>query len=145
MRILVVDDDAICRLIVKTTLTGFGEIECCNDGAEAVEAFRAGLEGGAAFDLVCMDIMMPNLNGLEALELIRQEEENRGVERQHAAKVIMTTAFGDSGTVGNAFHNLCDAYLVKPIHPKELLSLVECLCSLEPGTGQDCSLSSPPA
>jgi two-component system, chemotaxis family, chemotaxis protein CheY len=126
MKILVVDDDSICRMVMRAALASVGEVDCCADGDEAVAAFRQSLDLGKAYDLVCMDIMMPKMNGLEALALIRQEEHRRGRVQPHASIVIMTTAVGDPETIGAAF-SLCEAYLVKPIHPHELQNLVECL------------------
>lgn len=126
MKILVVDDDSICRMVMRAALASVGEVDCCADGDEAVSAFRQSLDLDSPYDLVCMDIMMPKMNGLEALALIRQEERRRGRVQPSASIVIMTTAVGDAETIGTAF-SLCDAYLVKPLHPHELLNLVECL------------------
>jgi two-component system chemotaxis response regulator CheY len=71
--------------------------------------------------------MMPKMSGLEALRLIRREEERHGRIRPHATKVIVTTAADDADSVQGAFHGLCDAYIVKPIVAEELLDVVHCL------------------
>ena len=79
-----------------------------------------------SFLLVCPDAMMPVMGGLDALRLMRLEAERRG--RGQATKFIMTTGSDDSATIDKAFKELCDAYIVKPIDPAELLDIIYCLC-----------------
>lgn len=128
MKILVVDDDATCRLILRTILARFGQVDCCEDGAEAITAFRRALDSGEGYEVICLDVMMPNMNGIEALEIIRQEEEHTGSKGHKASKIIITTALNDRGTIDDAFTGLCDAYLVKPVKPGDLINLLFCLC-----------------
>jgi two-component system chemotaxis response regulator CheY len=71
------------------------------------------------------------MGGIEALKLIRREEELRGRLRPVAAKVIITTAADDQNTISQAFRELCDAYIVKPIDTDELIDIVRCLFPLE--------------
>jgi CheY-like chemotaxis protein len=89
------------------------------------------LDHGHPYDLICLDLNMPVMGGLEALKLIRQEEERRGRTRPPAAKIVIATAAGDHDSISLAFHELCDAYLLKPIDGTELLNLVYCLCPVE--------------
>jgi len=126
MKVLVVDDDLTSRLVLEDVLSPFGPVDTCGDGADAVRAGRLALALGAPYDLICMDILMPTMNGLEALRLIRQEEESRG--RPRASKVIVVTGSEDSTSIQEAFGRLCDAYLVKPVDTQKLLDLLECLC-----------------
>ncbi|MFW6242306.1 MAG: response regulator, partial [Thermodesulfobacteriota bacterium] len=71
MKILVVEDDFISRRILKEILTEHGDCDVVVDGDEAVQAFRLAREEGAPYQLICMDIMMPNKDGHEALQEIR--------------------------------------------------------------------------
>ncbi len=131
MKALVVDDELTNRIALQRILSPYGEVHSCMDGAEAVEAFTRALDRGGAYDLVCMDLAMPTMNGLEALKLIRQEEERRGRTRPDAVRVIIVTATDDTETISMAFRELCDAYVVKPIDATELLNLVYCLFPIE--------------
>lgn len=131
MRALVVDDDLTTRLVLQEILSRYAEVHSCVDGTEAVQACSRALDHGTAYDLICLDLMMPTMNGLEALKLIRQEEERHGHTRPRAAKIIITTAADDTGSISAAFQELCDAYLVKPIDGAELINLVYCLCPME--------------
>ncbi len=126
MRALVVDDSLTCRLALESVLARFLEVDYCQDGIAAVRAARLALALGKPYDLICMDLVMPAMGGLEALQLIRQEEECR--RRPRASKVIVVSCRDDSGSIEEAFGQLCDGYLVKPIDMEKLLTLVECLC-----------------
>ena len=131
MKALVADDDHMSQIVVPKILSRYAEVDVCSDGSEAVLAFRNALERGAPYDLVCLDILMPAMSGLDALRLIRREEELRGRFRPCAAKIIITTATEDTNTVSEAFQGLCDAYLVKPVGAEELVSFLDCLFPLE--------------
>ena len=129
MKVLVVDDDVTSRLVLEDVLSRFGEVDSCADGTEAVRAGCLALDHGNPYDLICMDIMMPTMSGLEALQLIRQEEQRRG--RPRASKVIVITGSEDASDITAAFGKLCDAYLVKPVDTEGLLNVLECLCEVD--------------
>lgn len=69
-----------------------------------------------------MDIMMPEMDGQEALRRIREGEEAVGVRSSDGSKIVMTTALGDVKNVMAAYGRLCDGYLTKPIRKADLLS-----------------------
>jgi two-component system chemotaxis response regulator CheY len=128
MKALIVDDELTTRIVLQEVLSQYGEVHSCVDGTEAVEACKRALDQGGPYDLICMDLIMPTMGGLEALKLIREAEERHGRLRDSRAKVIIATASDDSNTISKAFQELCDAYVVKPIDPAELLNIVYCLC-----------------
>ncbi len=70
---------------------------------------------------------MPGVNGVEALRTIRQDEEQSGRIRAHAANVVMITAKDDSNSNAQSFQELCDAYVTKPVDAGDLLNIVDCL------------------
>ena len=121
MKTLIVEDDFTSRLLLQASLSPYGECHIAVNGREAVEAFQAAGEMGQRYDLICMDIMMPEMDGQEALTQIRRLEDDAGVLSSYAAKIVMTTALGDIGNVMTAFKGLCDAYLMKPIDTAKLL------------------------
>ncbi|SPF46875.1 Response regulator receiver domain protein (CheY-like) [Candidatus Sulfopaludibacter sp. SbA4] len=131
MKALVVDDDLVTRMLLQEILAPYAEVHSCADGSEAVWASTRALERGGPYDLICMDLMMPAMGGLEALKLIRQEEARHGRSRPQATKVIIATASDDVDTIDKAFRELCDAYIVKPVDGSELLNLVQCLFPIE--------------
>ena len=122
MKTLIVEDDKTSHLLLKEILKPFGPSQSAGNGREAVEALRAALESGEPFDLVCLDIMMPEMDGQEAVKQIRALEEAKGILPARCAKIVMTTALGDHKNILAAFKHLCDAYVVKPIEKSKLLS-----------------------
>ena len=74
MRILLVDDDVISIKFLRASLEQYGECCITLDGCDAVDVVLKSLVSGETYDLICLDIMMPNMNGLKALEQIRSLE-----------------------------------------------------------------------
>jgi len=122
MKTLIVEDDFTSRLFMQTFLSPYGECHIAINGKEAVEAFRIATDHGSPYNLICMDIMMPEMGGQEAVKQVRALEEARGVLSHHGVKIIMTTAVTDLREVIESFQELCDAYLFKPIDTAKLLS-----------------------
>jgi two-component system chemotaxis response regulator CheY len=125
VKMLIVEDDFISRKLLKDFLSAYGECDIAVDGREAVQAFEQALDEDAPYDLVCMDILMPHLDGQAALKQIRKIESEKGLSGPAQTKVIMTTAFGDSENVVEAFfEGAATSYLIKPIHKRRLLEEV---------------------
>jgi two-component system chemotaxis response regulator CheY len=122
LRTLVVEDDFASRLMLQSFLSRYGDCHLAVNGREAVEAVRSALERGQEYDLICMDIMMPQMNGREAVRQVRAMEHARGVPPTHGSKIIMTTAVTDIKEVIRCFQELCDSYLMKPIDLRKLFS-----------------------
>lgn len=127
MKTLIVEDEYSSRLFLEEALKRYGTVDVAVNGKESVEAVRDALLAGAPYDLVCMDIMMPELDGNEAVKQIRALEAKTGRVSSEGARILMTTALGDMKNLMAAFGNLCDGYLTKPIKleslQKELASL----------------------
>lgn len=127
MRTLIVEDDLTNRLLLQTVLSEYGECHVAVNGAEAVEAFRMAADSGHRYDLVCMDILMPEMDGVAAVRHMRALEEARGIPSHTGVRIIMTTALSEVKDVMRSFRELCDYYLVKPIEPAQLLEHLESL------------------
>lgn len=122
MKVLIAEDDVTSRKLLQSILSAYGTCELAADGEEAVAAFKAAIEQGAPYDLVCMDIMMPKMDGHEALAQMREIEKGLGITPEREIKAIMTTALGDPKNVVKALYREgATAYLVKPIAKKKLL------------------------
>lgn len=115
MKILVAEDDFTSRVLLQELLKSYGPIHVVVNGSEAVDAARMALEKNEPYDLICLDIMMPGLDGQEALRMIRELEAARGINSGKGSKILMTTALGDAVNVMSSFFNLCTGYIVKPI------------------------------
>lgn len=122
MKTMIVEDDFISRKILKEILTPYGDCDIAIDGEEAVQAFRVALEENTPYDLVCMDILMPKMDGQEALKMFRAIEKVKGVQEKDGVKVVMISALDDPKSVIEAFYQGgATAYLVKPVVKQKLL------------------------
>ena len=124
MRILIAEDDYASRKFLSKFLSAYGECDITIDGLEALEAFMLGWDEGKPYDLICLDIMMPELDGVKTLKTIRDIENQKGVEESKRVKIIMTTALNDTESVYNAFDIGCEAYAAKPIDTKKLVEVM---------------------
>jgi two-component system, chemotaxis family, chemotaxis protein CheY len=115
MRSLVVEDEFVARSVLQRFLARFGECDVAVDGTEAVAAVDSALSEGAAYDVVCLDIGLPKMDGQGVLERIRALELERGIQLGQGCRVIMTTATAAKDHVLGAFRGGADAYLTKPI------------------------------
>ena len=115
MKILLAEDDYVTRKAMDSFLSKYGECDVTVDGMEAVDAFLLALEEGEPYDLVCLDIMMPVMDGYQALMGSRNLEKERNIPKEQEAKVIMTTALNDEKNVKMAFDLGCTVYSGKPI------------------------------
>jgi two-component system chemotaxis response regulator CheY len=121
MHTLIVEDDFTSRLLLQTFLSKYGECHVAVNGKEAIAAFRNAQKDGQPYDLICMDIMMPEMDGQTAVKEIRALEQAGGTLSTNGTKIIMTTALDDVKNVVQSFQSLCDAYLFKPIDTAKLL------------------------
>ena len=124
MRILIAEDDFASRKFLFKFLLQYGECDITIDGIEAVEAFLLALDEGKPYDLVCLDIMMPKLDGVKVLKAIRDIEKQRNTEDLGRVKIIMTTALNDAGTVFGSFDTGCEAFAAKPINTVKLVEVM---------------------
>ena len=108
-------------MVLQEYLKSFGLANIAVNGKEAVDAVRSSLEINEPYNLICMDIMMPDMDGQQALRDIRTLEETFDITFTHGAKIIMTSALSDMRNKFSAFSGLCNGYLTKPIHREQLL------------------------
>lgn len=125
MRILIAEDDYVSRKFLYKFLSQFGECDITVDGMEAIEVFLMAVDEENYYDLVCLDIMMPEVDGIKALKTIRKLEEEREVPDVHKSKVIMTTALNDPKGIFETFDLGSEAYAVKPIDTDKLIDVMQ--------------------
>jgi two-component system, chemotaxis family, chemotaxis protein CheY len=120
MKVLIVEDDFASRKLMENLLTDYGDYDSVVDGEEALQAFRLSHEDNSPYDLICLDIMLPKLDGQTVLKEMRRIEESKGIYGSDGSKVIMTTALGDAVNIMTAFRGQCEGYLQKPITREKL-------------------------
>lgn len=113
--ILVVDDDAQMRTVMRTVLEGAGHIVAeAADGAEAIVA----ASDDPTPDLILLDILMPNRDGWECLNDLKSHTRLRQIP------VVLVTARGDTEDQFRGMADGADGYIVKPVEPDDLMRTV---------------------
>lgn len=125
LRILIVEDDFKSRMVLKKMLSFYAVCDVVVNGEEAVEAFTLAHEDKYPYDLICMDIMMPQMDGTEALKAIRRIEEEMNLLAVQKAKIFMITAVDTDKMVLDAIKNKCSDYILKPIQRKKLIAKIK--------------------
>jgi two-component system, chemotaxis family, chemotaxis protein CheY len=125
MRCLIVEDNEMAREGLKFFLADHAEIEVAVNGREAVTQFQLALSQQNPFDLVLLDIIMPEMDGQQALKLIRFAEQHDLTPDRKKAVIIMTTALNSPENMEEAlWEGDCTDYLVKPIVRADLMAML---------------------
>lgn len=123
LRALIVDDDPVNTRFLTEILSPYAVCDSAANGRGGLEAFGRALAAATPYDIIFMDVMMPGMDGHQALEGMRHLEQQQGVPATQAAKVIMVSALDDSRTLYRAFfqgHAL--SFLAKPFTGETVLS-----------------------
>ena len=130
MKILIAEDDRLSRVFMEKFMSTFGPCDVAVDGMETLDLYMDSVKKKQPYDLLCLDIMMPKVDGLKVLKVIR------AVEKQHDLPhlpIIMMTAIADVEYVDQAFELGCDAYASKPVDTAKVEEVMKNL-GLLPGT-----------
>ena len=113
-KILIVDDAAFMRMMIKNSLTtnGYNNLIEAGDGLQALESYQTEKP-----DLVIMDITMPNMDGIQALQAIKAFDKD--------AKIVMCSAMGQESMVVDAIRFGALDFIVKPFKPDRILQTVQ--------------------
>lgn len=122
MRFLVTEDDFISRKVLNLFLSPHGTVTLASSGSEALELYKAAIAAGTPFNLVCLDIGLPDVSGLEVLKQIRALDD----EKSRTA-VLMLTGAGDDKNVQSAFDLGASGYLLKPVIESDLMEHLQAL------------------
>jgi len=136
MRILIAEDDGTSRRFLFKFLSQYGECDLTVDGLEALDAFLLSLNEQEPYDLVCLDIMMPKVDGVKVLKTIRALEKEKGISPEKRVKAIMITALGETEYVQQAFAIGCEAYAAKPVDTEKLVQVMQKLGLIKIDAGQ---------
>jgi two-component system chemotaxis response regulator CheY len=131
LKSLIVEDDFTSRLLLQTFLARYGQCHIATNGREALTAFSTALTSGSPYDVICMDILMPEMSGNEAVRQVREMENARGVFPGRGVRIIMTSGVKEVQQVFQSFDETCDAYLFKPIDTGKLVRELQAFGLLE--------------
>jgi len=127
LRILIAEDDPVNRELLSKVLAPLGDCETASDGIETVEAVIQAHEEDRPFDVLCLDIMMPRVDGIMALRAIRDAEKHMKVPVGKRVKVIILSALNEEQARATGLDPLYEAYMEKPLDLTKLYIAVEAL------------------
>jgi len=128
IKTLIVEDEFTGRLLLQLTLEKYGEVHIAVNGREAVEAVHLAIELEGPYDLICLDLTMPGIDGLEVCSTLRADP-----GAGFPPRILMLTA---RDTVEDRIRGLdvgADDYLVKPFAFDELSARIRSLLRRDPG------------
>ncbi len=135
MRTLVVDDELVSRKKLQKIMDSFGECEAVDSGKAAIEAVEEAQKIQKPFDLIALDVSMPEMDGTEVLLEIRDREKENKIPDKTKVKIVMVTSHSDKDTVITCIQAGCDTYITKPFDRNTILNKLRKLDL--PGPGVD--------
>jgi two-component system chemotaxis response regulator CheY len=125
MRFLIVDDEQTTRNMNVVLLTDFAECEEATSGSEALAKVKDAYEMNAPYDLILLDIVMPEMDGHATGKAIRDFEKGLGISADKRIKIVMVTALNSPQAAMDSFSTAQSAaYVVKPVTRESLLGVI---------------------
>lgn len=121
MRILVIDDEFAALKKLEVLLSEYGPVDAATSGAQAKERFAHAIKDGRPYDLMTIDIGLPDTSGIELLKFFNAIESRNA---KVSSKKIMVTGSGDPDDVLDA-GKLCDGYITKPVKREVLFQKLQ--------------------
>lgn len=125
MKILIAEDDYVNRRFLFKFFSQYGDCDMVVNGEEAVTAVMFSVEEDEPYDLICLDVMMPKLDGLKALKMISSIEKEKHINQNKLSKKFVITALDNVKDVEKAFELGCEVYVTKPINTAKLIEVMQ--------------------
>ncbi|MCB0284118.1 MAG: response regulator [Calditrichaeota bacterium] len=110
---LVVEDNSIFQKIMHNILKSYGTCTIAKNGLEGLEQYKKSLQENNHYDLICLDIEMPKMDGVSLLDKIRKLEQEHLPEKRSI--IVMVTAYGEQDIVRKCCRLGCSSFLIKPV------------------------------
>ena len=123
LKMLIGEDDIVSRKLLWKVLSEFGDCDMVINGLEAIDAYIMAFKEEEPYDLVCLDIMMPKIDGVKVLKTIRDLEMQHQVKTP--CKIIMVTALSETEVVDDSFTKGADAYATKPLDIEKFIEVMK--------------------
>ncbi len=124
MNILVVDDELVSQKKMMKILSGFGTCDGVKTGKSALRAVKTALENWQLYNLITLDVSMPDISGVDVLTAVRKMETDRGLTDEEKSKILMVTSHSDIETV-KACAGKCDGYIIKPFNKQVMAGKIK--------------------
>ncbi len=125
MKTLVVEDEKIIQYLLEVFLKEYGPCVVTDNVKDALDIFKNAFNMNEPFDLVTLDIMLPDGNGQNILKGIRKIEKSKKILGLSGVKTIIISALGDKDNILGAFKEQCDGYIVKPVDKEKITAQLQ--------------------
>jgi len=125
MKIMIVEDEAVSRKVMLNKLESIGECTAVSSGKEAISLFDKATIGKKPFDLIILDISMPDMDGIKVLDIIRKKENKLGIKKTEQIKIIMVTASMRQANIKKCISLGCNSYISKPFNTQKIYQELE--------------------
>ena len=121
MKTLIVEDVHFLALILERIIVPFGPVDFASNGRIAIDLYSKAFTKNDPYDLVCLDLLLPEVDGFEVLYHIRHFEDSFNLPEEGRIKIIVISTFNDSKTVTRARKAGCDGYIAKPFRKDKII------------------------
>jgi two-component system chemotaxis response regulator CheY len=122
-RYLIVDDDEMSRIMLHDFLSENAPCHCAANGKEGLELFEKAVSEGSPYTLLCVDLIMPEMNGLALIRKVRELEKTNPIFNDFRTKIFVISASDSTWDKADLLlDNLCDDYIVKPFNRSALMA-----------------------
>ena len=136
MRTLIVEDIKFLGIVLQRILEPISESDWAPDGEKAIELYTKAFYRNEPYDLICLDIMLPKMDGEEVLKTIREFEDALNLPSEKRVKIIMITSLSDKRHVCSAMDCGCDSYITKPFERGTIIEQVEKVGLIDEATAE---------
>jgi two-component system, chemotaxis family, chemotaxis protein CheY len=121
LKALIVEDVILLQRMLQKLTEEYANSETAQNGKYAIELFSREYFNGDPFDVIFLDIFMPEMDGIEALRSIRQFEDELKTKDEERVKIIMVTSMSNPNMIEKARELGCDGYVTKPFNRDQIL------------------------
>jgi len=122
IKALIVEDVFLIQRILQKLTIDYADCHTAQDGLIAVETYKSEYFNGDPFDLIYLDIYIPEMDGIEVLESIRSFEDELKIKEEEKVKIVMVTSLSHSNMIKKARKLGCDGYVTKPFSKDQIIN-----------------------
>ncbi len=120
IKTLIVEDVTVLQKMISRIIKSYAEVTSIDNGVEAIYLYTKAILNDDPYDLICLDIYIPEMNGLEVLQNIRKFEEKIGLSSENRVKIIVITSLANNESFEREIKKYADSFLNKPFSPADL-------------------------
>lgn len=124
MKFLIIDDDISSCKLLQLLLEEYGVSDLATDADKAMELFLEAHKEKNAYDIIFLDIIMPDVTGHDLLKWIRIWEEDHNLD-ENAVKIVMVSAMKDTKNIFSSLKSGCNNYMTKPIKKQGIAEVMK--------------------